>query len=103
LGDQKIKIVRPGAKTWNPTLGAYEFGPPSEIPVTGVTVPYATNLINGTTIQASDVRLVITNDVEPLMDDKVLVDGKQYSVVRPEPASYTGAELSVVYKAQLRG
>ena len=96
----KLTLIKKGEKTW--LDGEYVFAPDTEIPLTGVAVPYSASLINNTTIQQGDIQLTITNAVEVTTADKVRVDGVALSVVGPDPIAYTGKALTIAYKVQLR-
>ena len=99
----KIKMVIKGAKTWDPVLGEYTFSTDTEQEITGVAVPYSLGSVDGTTIQVGDIKLTITNDVQPLLTSNIILDGKEYSVVSIQPFAYTGADLNIAYAVQLRG
>jgi hypothetical protein len=98
----KIKLIRQGIGVWDEIEGETVFPDPVEIDLTGVAVPYSATLVNGTTIQAGDIKLTITNGVEPTQADKVLIDGVQYSIVANTPFAYTGKDLTIAYAVQLR-
>ena len=74
----KIKMVIKGAKTWDATLGEHVFSANTEQEITGVAVPYSLGSVDGTTIQAGDIKLTITNDVEPLLTSNIILDSKEY-------------------------
>lgn len=98
----KLMLIKKGAKAWDPVLGEEVFAADTEIPLTGVAVPYSASLINNTTIQQGDILLTITNAVEVTTADKVRVDGVELSVVSSNPVAYTGKDLTIAYKVQLR-
>lgn len=76
-----VTLERAGGKVWNPTTGEYDILPPQSIPLTSVPVPVNVGLINGTTIQDGDMVVKADYSVMPKMEDKVLFDGEQWSVV----------------------
>jgi hypothetical protein len=98
----KVKLLRAGARVWDDTLAEYIFSPPTEHDLTGVASSYSQAMINGTTIQADDIRFVSTRAEKPTQDDKVVLDGTQYSIVSIKPYAYTGEDLTIAYEMQLR-
>ena len=98
----KVKLLRAGAKTWDEIEAEYIFGPATEHDLTGVASSYNQALINGTTIQANDVRFVSTSAEEPAQEDKVILDSEQYSIISVKPYAYTGKDLTIAYEIQLR-
>ena len=102
-GDDRIMLVQPGSRVWDPVEREYVIGAAVNTPLVGVAVPYNEGTINGTTIQAGDVKLTLTNAVEISADSRIILDGKEYSVVMPNAAAYTGKNLTIVYQIQIRG
>ena len=100
--DQKIKLLLSGGQVWNPADNSFDTQPDTEHDLTGVAVPYAKGLVDGTMIQAGDVRLTVTRAEEVTTADKVQLDSVQYSVVSVAPYSYTGDALNIAYQVQLR-
>lgn len=96
----KAKLVTLGAKTW--VDGEYVFAPSTEQELTGVAKDYNNALINGTTIQSGDILFIATSAVKPTQADKVVMDGSQYSIVSISPSAFTGADVTFLYKIQLR-
>lgn len=82
------------------TTGAYVAGTSSTHNVTGVVTPYAQSLIDGSTIMAGDLRVLLTSAVEPLAGDSIVIDSNNYAVVsirRVKPGSTT-----MLYIVQVR-
>ena len=98
----KVKLLRAGSKVWDDTEGEYITSTPTEHDLIGVASPYNQAMINGTTIQANDVRFVSTRAEEPKQEDKVVLDGQQYSIISVKPYAYTGKDLTIAYEIQLR-
>lgn len=98
----KVKLLRAGESYFDKILGETVYPDPTEIDLTGVAASYSAALINGTTIQANDVKFICTRDVEPTQADKVLLDGFQYSIVVVTPKAYTGMDKVIIYEIQLR-
>lgn len=102
-GDGRIMLIQPGEKVWDDLEDEYVFAEGTETPLVGVATPYDESTINGTTIQVGDVKLTLTNAVEITAESRIRLDGKEYSVVMPNAAAYTGKDLTIVYKVQIRG
>lgn len=80
-----VTLIRAGAKVWDEYLGEYVQQPDTQIPLTAVPVPINIALVNGTTIQAGDMMVKADYSVLPKMEDKVLMDGEQWSVEGIQP------------------
>jgi len=80
--------------------------PPAQTEATyqgkGLLLSYAAHLVDGTTIQAGDVKLILAADIEsaPVAGDFVDVKTERYRVVRSEPYQPGGEVL--YYDLQLR-
>ena len=98
----KIQLISPGERVWDAGLGEYVFGADTTIDLTGVATTYNQSLVNETTIRTGDIQLTLTNAVEVNQDDKILLDGVQHSVVSVEPSAYTGKDLTIAYRVQIR-
>lgn len=95
-------LIRPGAKVYNPAIGDYDRGAPTNINITGLSINFSANMVNGTTVQDGDVMIKMTTDVEPLMNDKVFMDGSEWSIVSLPHILYTGASIPISYQMHLR-
>lgn len=102
-GDNRIMLIQAGERTWDAVEDEYVFAADVETPLVGVAVPYNEATINGTTIQAGDVQLVLTNAIEINAESRIRLDGKEYSVVAPNALAFTGKDLTIAYKVQVRG
>ena len=100
--DVKIKLLRASEPVYNSTSGEYEFPEDIEIELTGVVTPFDSSMIDGTTIQSGDAKLIITSEHQPKHPDKILLDGVQWSIVKPNPVNYTGDDLTIAYFVQIR-
>ena len=80
-----VTLVRAGSKVWDEDLGEYVQQPDAQIPLTSVPVPINIALVNGTTIQAGDMMVKADYSVLPKMEDKVFMDGEQWSVAGIQP------------------
>ena len=100
----RIVLVRPGGDpVWNETLGEMVIPASTEIPLTGVTVAFSSSQVNGTTIQQGDV-MCIVQALDPSigisLQDKVKIDGIQWSIVDTPLVDYTG--LTICHKIHCR-
>ncbi len=98
--DGRIKLVRKAVPSWDATEGAMVFGPDETFDLVGVTVPFSAGLVNGTTIQTGDLMAIVTATTEPKLDDKMMIDGVQWSIVDEPKTQYTG--VAIVYKIHCR-
>lgn len=95
---------------FNPVTGEDEPGIPVITDVIGVSVKFGREYTNGAntsgvntkgnTIQAGDQLLKISNRIEPLMGDKILMDGLKYSIVSIFPSRYTNK--TILYQVHIR-
>lgn len=99
---QKIQLKRNSSAVWDEDLAEDVITDGAILDLTGVAVPYVQGLIDGTTIQNGDIKLTITKDVEPNAQDKVILDGVEYSIISITPFAYTGKDLTIAYALQLR-
>lgn len=88
-----VTLVRAGAKVWDASLGEYVQQPPTTIPLTAVPTPISRNLSSGivnlmdkTTIQAGDMQVICDPGVVPAMEDKMLFNGDEWSIVAMSPS-----------------
>ena len=100
----RIVLVKVGGDpVWNETLGEMVIPASSDIPLTGVTVAFSAAQINGTTIQQGDV-MCIVQALDPsvgiTLQDKVKIDGAQWSIVDTPLVDYTG--LTICHKIHCR-
>lgn len=96
----RIKLVRKGSSYFDTTLGEEVFSADALVPLVGVTVDYSASQINGTTIQSGDVLAMVTSAEAPKPDDKVQIDGVQWSIVGEPKVDYTGTVI--LYKIHCR-
>ena len=67
----------------------------------GVRMQFNKSEVNGTTIQANDVRLLFQSGLSaPVIDDNCLFDGVNYRVMEVMPISPSGTEI--YYDIRLR-
>lgn len=108
-----IKIIKLGIGTvFDEVLGEFVAVPDEEYTATGVVITVSESMINGTTIQAGDKVVTISTDIKdtngavvvyrPTTADKVILDGEQWSIVDTPHGEYTGRDLPIIYKLQVR-
>ena len=100
----RIVLVKMGGEpVWNETLGEVVIPASTDIPLTGVTVAFSASQVNGTTIQQGDV-MCIVQALDPSigisLQDKVKIDGVQWSIVDTPLVDYTG--LTICHKIHCR-
>ena len=100
----RIVLVKMGGEpVWNETLGEMVIPASTDIPLTGVTVAFSAAQVNGTTIQQGDV-MCIVQALDPSiginLQDKVKIDGIQWSIVDTPLVDYTG--LTICHKIHCR-
>ena len=100
----RIVLVKVGGDpVWNETLGEMVIPESTDIPLTGVTVAFSAAQVNGTTIQQGDV-MCIVQALDPSIgisqQDKVKIDGVQWSIVDTPLVDYTG--LTICHKIHCR-
>jgi hypothetical protein len=95
-------LIRKGTSHFDAAIGETVFNPATTIPITGLSIGFSANLVNGTTIQDGDVLIKMTNEVEPNMSDKVFMDNATWSIVALPHILYTGADKPISYQMQLR-
>lgn len=91
--------------SFNPITGEDEPGTPVITDLIGVVVKFGiffTNdaNINGNTVEIGDQLLKITAAIEPLMGDKILLDGLKYSIVSISLSRYTNQ--TILYTVHLK-
>lgn len=91
--------------SFNPSTGEDEPGTPVITDLIGVVVEFGREYtngvnINGNTVQTGDQLLKITAATEPLMGDKILLDGLKYSIVSISPSRYTNQ--TILYTVHLK-
>ena len=98
--DGRIKLVRKGIPTWDNDAGEFLPGIDATIDLVGVTVDFDESEINNTTILAGDVKVIVTSNEPIKLNDKLLIDGIEWSVVSEPKANYTG--IPICYMMQAR-
>ena len=100
--NSRIVLVKVGGEpVWDPVNAEMVLPASTEIPLTGVTVAFSAAQVNGTTIQSGDVMCIVkAGDAEITHQDKVRIDGVQWSIVDTPLVDYTG--LTICHKIHCR-
>ena len=98
----RIVLVKVGGEpVWDQVSAEMVLPASTEIPLTGVTVVFSASQVNGTTIQSGDVMCIVkAGDTEITQQDKVKIDGVQWSIVDTPLVDYTG--LTICHKIHCR-
>ena len=98
----RIVLIKVGGEpVWDPVMAEMVLPASTEIPLTGVTVAFSAAQVNGTTIQQGDVMCIVkAGDAEITQQDKVKIDGVQWSIVDTPLVDYTG--LTICHKLHCR-
>ena len=98
----RIVLVKVGGEpVWDPVKAEMVLPASTEIPFTGVTVAFSAAQVNGTTIQSGDVMCIVKAvDTEITQQDKVKIDGVQWSIVDTPLVDYTG--ITICHKLHCR-
>lgn len=99
----RLILVKPaGEPVWDDNLAEMVAQPSTEINLVGVTVAFSAGQINNTTIQNGDVMVIAANKegLAISLQDKVKIDGVQWSIVDEPKTDYTG--INIVYKIHCR-
>ncbi len=98
--DGRIKLIRKGIPVWDNDAGEFLPGIDTTIDLVGVTVNFADSEINNTTILAGDVKVIVTDNEQIKLNDKLLIDGIEWSVVSEPKSNYCG--IPICYAVQAR-
>ena len=98
----RIVLVKVGGEpVWDPVKAEMVLPESDPIDLTGVTVSFKEEQVNGTTIQSGDVMCIVkAGDYEITQQDKVKIDGVQWSIVDTPLVDYTG--LTICHKIHCR-
>lgn len=99
----RLILVKPaGEPVWDDNLAEMVAQPSTEINLVGVTVAFSAGKINNTTIQNGDVMVIAANKegLAISLQDKVKIDGVQWSIVDEPKTDYAG--INIVYKIHCR-
>lgn len=89
----EVTLVRAGSKVWDAIKGEYIIGTTSNHALTAVTTPVSKNIargistfMDGTAIESGDMQIICDSKVVPSMDDKILFQGVEWSIVGLSPS-----------------
>ena len=98
--DGRIKLIRKGVPIWDNDAGEFLPGIDTTIDLVGITVNFEDSEINNTTILSGDVKVIVTSNDPIKLNDKLLIDGVEWSVVSEPKSNYTG--IPICYMVQAR-
>ena len=98
--DGRIKLVRKGIPTWDDDAGEFLPGIDTSIDLVGVTVNFEDSEINNTTILTGDVKVIVTSKEPIKLNDKLLIDGIEWSIVAEPKTQYTGTVICYILQAR---
>ena len=112
LGGDRMAILKQGKIVWDEILVEDVIGPDTKYFLTGVERTNLNGLVDGTVIQKGDELITASTrvldesnnviDYVPAVNDKILLDGVQWSIVDTPHINYTGNNLIIAYKMQVR-
>jgi hypothetical protein len=111
-GNDRLAILKQGERVWDNIEAEYVIGPDTKYFLTGVQINTLAGMVNGTTIQQGDMSITASTivkdesgvviDYVPAVNDKMLIDGVQWSIVDTPHVNFTGNDLIVSFKMQVR-
>jgi len=88
------------AATYDPVTMVYVAGSAVDTSVSAVEEAYKDYEIDGTLIQAGDIRLMVSSSVEPTPSMKIVIDGVEWAIIRVYPLR--PGEVTFYYTIQAR-
>jgi hypothetical protein len=111
-GDDRLAILKQGTQVWDEIEAEYITGPDTKYFLTGVQINTLAGMVNGTTIQQGDMSITASTivkdesgvviDYVPAVNDKMLIDGVQWSIEDAPHVNFTGNNTIVSLKMQVR-
>ena len=98
--DGRIKLIRKGIPTWDDDAGEFLPGIDTSIDLVGVTVNFEDSEINNTTILTGDVKVIVTSKEPVKLNDKLMIDGVEWSVVSEPKSNYCGVPICYMVQAR---
>jgi len=80
--------------------GVVVAGSLSQFSVPAVVTPYLASQVNNTSIFAGDLQVNIKSDIEPLLNDELVIDGKSYKAVSVQ--LFKPSATTLCYRVQVR-
>jgi hypothetical protein len=111
-GDDRMAILKQGEIVWDPIEAKEVIGPDTKYFLNGVQINVSAGMVNGTTIQSGDMMIKASVNMfdeadlpivyVPRVNDKMLIDGVQWSIVNAPHSNYTGNDVIINYNIQVR-
>jgi len=111
-GNDRLAILKQGDRVWDEIEAEYVIGADTKYFLTGVQINTLAGMVNGTTIQQGDMSITASTivkdeseviiDYAPAVNDKMLIDGVQWSIVDAPHVNFTGNSTIVSFKMQVR-
>ena len=95
-GARLTLLKRGGEPVWDEILGEMVIQPDTSIKLDGVTVSFSSGLVNGTTIQTGDVRVIASASDSSIViseQDRVKIGDITWSIVGQPIVDYTGVTI----------
>lgn len=94
-----VAVTRPGGV--DRSTGSQVIRPDTTFNIVGLKVDYDPKEIDGSRVQAGDIKFLCQAENEMKIGDLVMVDGAQWRVENPNPLA--PAATTLLYQLQLRG
>ena len=111
-GNNRLAILKQGDQVWDEIEAEYITGPDTKYFLEGVQINTLAGMVNGTTIQQGDMQVIASTKLVdeseapityvPAVNDKMLIDGVQWSIVDTPHVNFTGDNTIVSLKMQVR-
>ena len=111
-GNNRLAILKQGTQVWDEIEAEYITGPDTKCFLQGVQINTLAGMVNGTTIRQGDMQVVASTKLVdesgspvnyvPAVNDKMLIDGVQWSIVDTPHVNFTGDNTIVSLKMQVR-
>ena len=79
---QKLQLIGKTSKQMNPVTREFEFVEAAPVEITAITLPVNKSVIDGETVFADDIRVIMDKQIKPEVDDNVLIDGDNCAFVQ---------------------
>lgn len=96
-----VTLTRTTGGVFDPVTGYQSASVDASVTTTGLLKPYPDRMIDGTRILAGDRELVLSNEQEPLPNDKPVIGGESWAIIGIKTVKPNGVD-AVVYFAQVR-
>ena len=96
-----VVLIRSTGGSFDPVAGVNVAGVDASVTTTGIIKPYPDSVIDGKRILSGDRELVLSNEHQPLADDRVTIGGENWTIVNIKTVIPDDA-TAVVYFCQVR-